>query len=722
MFARIARFVIDNPWKVVAAWILAAVALVPVAPSLSSVTNSDQASFLPRSYESVKANVLAARYFPDSAGATATFVVARGDGGVLLPADGRAIGAAADALQRAHIAAVVAVATGGDQLAPNRRVQLVQVAFRGQSPEPAVQDAIVPLRARMRALLRGSGLRAGLTGDAGITVDSNQAYADAETIIGFATIALILVLLCAIFRSPVAAVLPIVCVGLVYLLAKAAIALAAKALGLQVSNELGSLLIVILFGVGTDYVVFLLYRYRERLRAGEHPTVAAAGALAKVGEVIASSALAVIAAFGALLLSQLGDLRAMAPGLVIAVALMLLAGLTLVPAIVALLGTRAFWPSAGGLRPARAGLAARFGTLMGRRPELLMGIAAALLVALAAGTPSYRANYDSSSGLPVGTESARAYNDLKTAFPAGALNPTQVYAVGPAAITGAQVRALAGALRGARGVGTVFPAQISPDGRAVQMTLYLAASPYSAGALDAVAGPIRAAAHAAVPGLRVAVGGTTAAYADIRTATNRDLTVIFPAAAALIALVLVLLLRSVVAPLYLLAAVDLGFTSTLGATVAVFQGLAGYVGLDFSLPIIMYLFVVAIGTDYNILMMARLREEFDAGHTGRSAATIAVARAGGTVLAAAIILAGSFGSLALSGIGSLQQLGFAVAIGILIAAALVAGVLVPGGTALLGDRIWWPRRPSRTAGEAAQAPVPPTRARLDDRAGASPAR
>jgi RND superfamily putative drug exporter len=194
------------------------------------------------------------------------------------------------------------------------------------------------------------------------------------------------------------------------------------------------------------------------------------------------------------------------------------------------------------------------------------------------------------------------------------------------------------------------------------------------------------------------VGGPTSAYVDLRAAINRDLMVIFPVAALLIAIILVVLLRGLLAPLVLLAAVGLNLAATLGTAVVLFQGLGGKTGLDSSLPVVLYLFVVAIGTDYNILMTARLREEVQAGRTGRNAAAHAVVQAGPTVLAAGAILAGTFGSLMLGGISSLQQLGFAVAAGILMAAAVMATVLVPGLAALLGRAFWWPMR---TAGRYA---------------------
>jgi RND superfamily putative drug exporter len=209
--------------------------------------------------------------------------------------------------------------------------------------------------------------------------------------------------------------------------------------------------------------------------------------------------------------------------------------------------------------------------------------------------------------------------------------------------------------------------------------------------VDLVKNTIRPAAHAAAPsGTYALVGGTTAVFADIQRAVNHDYAVVFPVAAAIILVILALLLRSLVAPWYLLVSVGLGFGATLGASVLVFQNLGGQPGLVFLLPIYMYLFVVALGTDYNILMVARLREEAREGRDPRDAAAMAVRHSGPTIGAAGLILAGTFASLMLAGNTILVQLGFAVSCGIALAAFVMAMFFAPSITALIGHRAWWP--------------------------------
>jgi RND superfamily putative drug exporter len=221
----------------------------------------------------------------------------------------------------------------------------------------------------------------------------------------------------------------------------------------------------------------------------------------------------------------------------------------------------------------------------------------------------------------------------------------------------------------------------------VDVQVILAAEPYSAGALDLVAGPLRDAARQAAPaGTTTLLGGQTMAFADVRAATNRDLALIFPVAGILFVLILAALLRAVVAPLYLVVMVVLGFAATLGATALAFSGVA------FSIPIILYLFVTAIGTDYNILVTARLREELRDGRSPREAARLAITHAGPSVAAAALILAGTFGALTVTGVPFFTQIGFAVALGILLVSFVVSLLLVPAVTALLGHAAWWPTR------------------------------
>jgi putative drug exporter of the RND superfamily len=697
MFERLGRLVVHNPWKVIAGWILITIAIVSFAPALSDVTTSDQADFLPSEYESMQAGDLAEQGFAQTNDASATIVVKRKDGQELTGPDQAAIGDLGTTINDADIDRVTGAMTGEPFLSPNKKVQLVSVGLEGTGNEPELPGAIKDIRAQASGQLADTDLEYAVTGDVAMFADNEDAFNTAFVIVGAATIVLIIGLLLLIYRSPIAALLPIVTVGLVSAIAPGLVAWLAQAFNFQVDQSVQIVMTIVLYGVGTDYIVFLLFRFRERLRAGDDPKTALVTAVARVGEVIASAAAAIIIAFMALLLAVFGAFTSFGPGLSIAVALMAIAAVTLIPAVVSLLGTKVFWPSKSWQRTPKGTTFQRLGRLTGRRPVVVAVASGGVMVALALGMLGFTTTYDQTGQLPSGTESARGLEYMETGFPPGALNPTSVFVKADSGqLDPAALDSYAQGLQDVPGVGGVRPgptgaATISEDGTIAKIDLLLDSAPGSNAALDLVDGPLRDAAHDQAPdGTTAYVGGMTSAYADIRDANTRDLWVIFPVAGVLIALVLGFMLRSVVAPVYLMVAVVLGFFSTMGATVIAFTGVGSQPGVSFMLPMLVYLFVVAIGTDYNILMIARLREEAKLGNDPRKAADLAVEHGGPSVGAAGVILAGTFASMMLGGISFLVEMGFAVSIGIMLAAFVMSMFLVPSVTALLGHAAWWP--------------------------------
>jgi RND superfamily putative drug exporter len=696
MFASwLSSVVTRHPWRVVAVWLVALVALTTLAPGLQ--TSSDQTDFLPRSYESVRAQAAAQRAF-GSGSVSALVVVDRADDSALTGADRDRVSVLAQELNHRRPAGVSAIRVpASGAISRDGRVALVSVAFAGGAGDSRISDAVGDLRRQATAALRGSPLNARMTGTPAQAADLEQAGSDAESIIGVATLVLILVLLTAIFRSPVAALVPLVIVALVGVTAVAIIGIASRVLGFEADKSVTSLLIVVLFGVGTDYIVFLLFRLRERLRAGDEPRVAVAQSVRHVGVTIASSAAVVIAAFMALLLSELGSNRALAPSLAISVAVMLCAALTLVPAILTLVGPRIFWPSRRWRTRPEGRVARRLAEQIVRRPARTTIVVSVLLAALAAPALALSTDYDQTSDLPASAESTQAARTLAAAFPNVSADPVGVYAVGGANSAG--IQRLAAQLEAVRGVKAVAQPVVGRDGT-VRLDVNLAARSATANrALDIVADGIRPVTSRSQAAPEVLVGGTTAALADVRSALDRDYRVVFGAAALAIMLIVALLLRSLVAPVVLLGAVAIGFAATLGVSVLAVQGVAGKPGLLFGLPLTLYAFVVAIGTDYNILVATRLREEDAERLTADQALERTVRRSLGPVAAAGTILAGTFAALMLTPLASLRELGLAVASGLLIMAFVVASVLVPSVAALLGRRLWWPaqRMPAPTA-------------------------
>jgi RND superfamily putative drug exporter len=709
MFARLARIVTRYPWWVIGVWVAVTITVVLASPTIASVTDANQASFLPSHYESVQAQAAITKAFPQQAGDTELLVIQRKDGAPLTAADKSRI--TSFAAQVKTVPGVTTAVTSPLLLSPDGRVELVDVLIPGQPGTTTVNATIDSLRAASAHDMAGTDLTAGVTGAGSISLDTTDAFAKAQTVITIATIVLIVVLLGLIFRSLLIAVLPVVLIGIVHQLADSVVADLAHGLNFKVGTLLAPLLIVVLFGIGTDYFVFLIFRYRERLTDGEEPGEALRHATETVGEVVSSSALTVIAAFAALLLSTLGLLRTLAPGLIVSVVLMLLAALTLIPAILTLLGRRLFWPTRR-LRPAGADTyESRIGRIVGRHPGRTVAIYGGVLLLLALAAFGFRANYDEVGELPTNSPSVVAYHEMQRAFPPGAVGPTQVVVTSNdgTPLSSASLKALETTLSHTTGVSAVLPAQLTATGAAALLTVTLDVNPYSGQALADVAGPITAAANGSIPGATVLVGGPTSQSVDVRNAINHDLKVIFPVAAAVIAVILALLLRSLVGPLYLLLGVGLGYLATLGVLVLIFQHASGLTGLDFSIPIVLYLFVVAIGTDYNILMTARLREELRSGKEPHEAVGLAIAHGAPAVAAAGIILAGTFGSLLLTNITTLSELGAGVSIGIVIAAFVMAPRIIPAMAGMRRWHFWWPGRLDR------QTATHTSHLRLDDR-------
>ncbi|HVX32856.1 MAG TPA: MMPL family transporter [Solirubrobacterales bacterium] len=714
VFARLGGFVVRRPWWVIGVWVVAAAAIIATAPSLP--TSTEESDFLPSHYESIKALHLREDAFPSAFNPSVVIVAQPQGGGKLSAADSKQVESIGAELKQSPIAAIEGVEVG--EPSPNKKVQTIQVELPELNPsnEDTVYDAVKALRSELAQVEAKTGLTLGTTGSAAESYDQHKASGDAESITAFGTIILIILLLLVIFRSPTIAFLPIIVILVVSGIANGLIADIVKAFGMKTDSSVSSLLIVVLFGVGTDYILFLLFRYRERLRLGEDRRTAMIGAVGRVGEAIASAASVVIIAFLAMTLSSLSFFRSLGPSLAIAVAVTLLAGLTLVPAVVSLLGPRIFWPSKTWKKEPKSARFTALGNLMAKRPAAFAGGAGVVLVALAVAALAYHPSFDLASGsTPSSAESRVALKNLEEGLPPGATDPTQVYLQNPSgkALSPSELAAYQKKLEGVEGVGAVGEATLSKNRSTAEFVVTLADGPESDAALATVRDPLRETAHDSAPtGATALVGGITSVYVDIDKAMNRDYSLVFPVAAILIMIVLALLLRSLVAPLYLMVSVGLGFAATLGATTLIFQDAAGKSGLIFLLPLVMYMFVVALGTDYNILMMSRLREEAAEGLPPRPALAMAIRHTGPTISAAGVILAGSFAVLMLAGNSLLAEIGFAIAFGIAVAAFVMAMLFTPSITALIGHLAWWPGHSDR---ERAPGPEPEPEPELSSR-------
>jgi RND superfamily putative drug exporter len=760
LFLTLGRCVVRYRYLVVVCWVAVTMGSVLAFPSLASITsNSTLVSSLSTTVPSVQAAQLAS-VFQDTRYATATLLAVRGDG-PLTEADQGAIShleASVGALS--HIHAVQDIAASPDGAARQARIE-ADVPLDGSGAAPALVAAI---RARFGAVAAPAGLTFRLTGPLATTVDSIAALQSSRNATEQLTYLLIIALLLLGFRALLAPLLTLLPAALVLVLSSPAIAAAVMHLGVHASVTTQFVLIVLVLGAGADYGIFLTFRVREELRRGHDPHDAVVRAVQTVGEPITFSALTVIAALCALATAQLGLYQSLGPALAIGIALMLLAGLTLMPALLAICGRAAFWPSATTpLAPMATGLWMRLASRLLRRPVLTLGLGVAVFVGLALSVlgTTLSPPIQQSNG-PAGSDATIGAAALAAHYPGSSQNPTLILMrfpqpvwQAPASLAAAQqgladlgsTRLVAGPLLPngvpltvaqlaqlhaqlgpaqdlppAPPAGVAVPAQlytlyrstaqyISADGATVQFVV-IPAGPASASSSSSAH-----AAQAAVPTLRAGVtqvaataGATEAGVFsqdaisyDLSTVSQTDLRQVIPLVVGLIAVLLALLLRSLVAPLYLVVSVVLSYLAALGVVGLVFVHLHGEVGITFILPFALFVFLMALGSDYNILVMTRIREEAQTKPTS-VAVRDAIALTGGTITTAGVILAGTFAVLAVTSTGSdNRQFGFGIAAGLLLDTFLVRTLLIPAVVALLGRWNWWPAALFRRS--AVTAPV-----------------
>ncbi|GAA2243313.1 MULTISPECIES: MMPL family transporter [Kitasatospora] len=710
MFHRIGQFVVRRAWWVIAVWAVGAIALLMTAPTVTA--QNDESAFLPKHYESIQAIELQAKAFPANFSPGALLLFERADGGKLDAADQTTMKKVVQGLTDEHIKNVDQILPVGPQsMSKDGKYALSMVAINKATQGQDYLDVAKDLRTDGGKLADGSALKFRVGGPAASALDMQDSSGLANALIGMGSFVLILVILAIIFRSVLVALAPLLLIMLVISpTANGLISYATKFFGLKADNTMSAMLLVVLLGVGTDYFLFLMFRYRERLRAGEDRKTAVANAVGRVGEAITSAAGAVAAAFAVLVLSSLGMFKSIGPALAIAVVTTAIASVTLVPAVLSVIPAKAlFWPGKKWMEEREGARFAALGRMVQRRPAMVAMASGGVLIALTLAALGYKGTFDLSGGsMPKSKESMVVQTKMMDAFSAGAADPSHVLVTSTAdgaKLDQGALKTYAGKLAEVPGVAQVLPEpQLSKDGATADFTVMLKDDPASNAALDTVT-KLRNTAHTDAPdGTKALVSGSTSVNKDINTAMAHDYKLVFPLAGLLIMVILGLLLRSVVAPWYLMASVGLGFGATLGATSLIFQHMVHQPGLMFMLPIFIYLFVVAIGTDYNILMVARLREEAAEGRSPREAAAEAIRHGGPTVGAAGFILAASFATFMLAGNVLFSEIGFSIAFGILVAAFVMALFFTPSVTALLGRVAWWPGH-GAMPGRGAQAPL-----------------
>jgi len=774
LFEGLARFVVRFRILVAVSWLMIIAAAMLALPSLGSQANSDPSLFLSSSARSVEAATLGSSLLGKPSTSRITIVAAR-PGGPLTTADLAAV--AREARLAEQVRGVVAVrqvkglgAGGNGSISPDgKAVQFSVQVDAAATDVTALRTVVKALQATFASAGAPPGLQLHLAGQVATNAANNASGNTATAKIGIYSILFILVLLLIVLRSPVAALVTFV-PSLIALLVSQRFIAGLGAAGLQISSVTQTLLVVLMLGAGTDYGLFLVYRFREELSAGAEPRAAVVGALTRVGESITASAGTVIVALLTLLLASFGLYHDMAVPLAVGVAVMLLAGLTLLPALLAVFAGLMFTAQRGDSR-ARPGLIVpgRWGRVSAaavRRPGLVLGCGVLIFGALALAVVGYHtASLNRSATAPAGSDAAAGNAILADYFPQTAVDPAHLilsyatpvwqhpgslaaaqaslrtsglFAVltgplngGGAALSPAEYAAARSELGGARGLPLAEPAglgmprsvydayrasaqYVSADGRTVQFLAALrAGNQQSTRAMDATPA-VRAAVLTAARRTGATangVAGQAASLYDVSKTAGSDMVRIIPVAVLAIAVLLGLVLRSLAAPVYLVVSVVLSYLAALGATTLLVVDLGGQDGLIFVLPFLMFVFLLALGEDYNILIMTRIREE-SRELPVREAVTRAIGRTGPTVTSAGLILAGTFGVFALAGGGvmggQLRWIGLALALGVLLDTFVVRTLLVPSAAVLLGRWNWWPSRLGRS--ESHVAPGVPARA------------
>jgi putative drug exporter of the RND superfamily len=640
---------------------------------------------------------------------------------------------------------VVSVSDQG--LSTDGKAQKAGIVFSVLTSSPDASSTVAAVRATISAHLP-SGLHGYLTGQLPTAVDNQNSQASAQKLTEVLSNLVILVMLIIVFRAVLA---PLVTLGPAVLVLQASehVIGGLAEHGLQVSTITETMLVVLLLGAGTDYGLFLTLRVREELAGGAEPRPAIERAARYVGESITFSGGTVIVALLCLALASCGLYSGLGPALALGVAMMLLAALTLTPALLAVFGRAVFWPTP--IRHAqREGLWARLADRVIGHPVVTLVLGVVFLGGLALAATGYASSgFGGTSTGPPGSGSAAGTAAINAHYPAAVANPTVVLLVykssvwsdltpvqqaendlakkpvfasvngllnpNGTAVSTQQLESLyqqlgpPGKLPATEPPNSAVPPQqyaayrattqfVSPNGKTVQFyTTLKAGAPATTAALNAtpaVRSAVTSVQHA-VGAVDNGVNGLAPASYDVSTVSQSDLKEIVPIVAALLALLLGLVLRSVIAPLYLVATVVLSYFAALGIAVLIFQDAAGDAGLDFVLPFLLFVFLMALGEDYNILVMTRIREEAHKAPL-RQAVADAMHHTGTTVTSAGLILAATFGVAGLTGATTqIKELGTAIALGVLLDTFFVRTLLVPAIVILCGRYNWWPSKMAR---------------------------
>ena len=692
---------------VIVAWFGVTGFFGPLFGKLTTVQENDNSAFLPDSAESTKAVKLLESFAAGESTAFPTLVLLEGSVGP-------------EVLQQinAHLETVPDLKLGGTDVplskyllpgsqvtafpAPDGKAVLASILLDGAAiaevlpnDEPVLPAIVEALREDFTPFAKDLGFDSYVTGAGGLIGDLFGAFGDLDSTLLLTTLGVVAFILIIVYRSPILWFLPLLSAvfalstagGIIYLLAKNNV--------IDVNGQSQGILSVLVLGAGTDYALLLISRYREELH--HHPTPVAAMRAAYKGtfEPIVASGATVALGLLVLLLSDLSGNRGLGPIGAIGVVVAVITMVTLLPAFLVLFGRWIFWPRIPRFDDVDAQLTgtwAKVGNLVDKKPRKAWMATGLLLVVLAAFSTTLKTDGLSTSESFTGNpESVVGQKLLENHFPGGEGDPTKVI------LKSELIPAVSEKLRGVDGVTDVAPEMIAgqvmiKNGLSV-INVTLSTAPDSRESRDRIPA-IREAVKSVDES--ILVGGTTAVFFDTDVAARHDNRTVIPVVLLLITIILGLLLRSIVSAVLLLGTVVLSYFATLGVCALVFNHIFGFAGADASFPLFAFIFLVALGIDYNIFLMTRVREEASKLGT-RKGVIKGLTVTGSVITSAGIVLAATFGVLGILPLVFLAELGFAVAFGVLLDTIIVRSILVPALVHEIGPKVWWPSKLSKSA-------------------------
>ncbi|MEY5030422.1 MAG: hypothetical protein RLZZ334_369 [Actinomycetota bacterium] len=691
-------------------WFGASGVFGPLFGKLSTVQENDNSAFLPDSAESTQAAKIIEKFNQDQNQSLPTLVLYVGE------VNGEKIAALNEHLSKLGSQKIIGTdvpiskyLTEGEQIfafpSEDGKALLVNLPFKSEiatdllpNNKPALPEVIETLREDSAEFAKSVGLVSNVTGIGALLGDLFGAFEGIDSSLLLTTLGVVALILIVVYRSPVLWILPLFSAvialstagGLVYLLTKNDI--------IDLNGQSQGILSVLVLGAATDYALLLISRYREELHHHDHPAHAMKAALKGVFEPIVASGATVISALLVLLLSDLSGNRGLGPVGAIGIAAAMVTILTLLPALLVAFGRWIFWPRIprnDDVNTQLTGVWAKIGSTVEKRPRKLWIVTAAVLIVLAGFSTTLNARgLSTADAFTQRPDSVVGLELLGEHFPGGSGQPTEVV------VREELINPVTVALMNVEGVSSVEPTRVTQaipgqplsavkvvEGKVI-LNATLALNPDSVEARDVIP-VIREAVHAIDP--TILVGGSTAVAFDTDVSAAHDNRTIIPIVLVLITLILGLLLRSILSAALLLGTVVLSFFATLGACQLVFEHIFGFKGADTSFPLFAFIFLVALGIDYNIFLMTRVREE--SAKIGTRAGVIkGLTVTGGVITSAGIVLAATFAVLGVLPLVFLAELGFAVAFGVLLDTLIVRTILVPALVHDIGGKVWWPSK------------------------------